>query len=322
MPLPSSASSRSIIGHLSTFIAVAEARSFRGAAEAIGRSQPAVTAQINQLEELLGVRLFTRTTRQVAPTLAGRELLERARRLVVEADTLVRDFRSQSELTGGRLAISVAPTVASGLMARALVLFEREFPGIAVSIREDLGDAMFEALRSGEVEIGVGPYAQVPERLAFRPILEQPFLLIVPRGHELARRRGLRFRDLDGQPLVCPSRGTTARALLERAAGDSGFVLVAKCEATQYQTIAAMVAAGLGLTVMPLVDQRILEALDLVAVPFADTDLFREVGLISRRNEELSAPARAFLNLLSVLSSSPQEIGGTGLRPLSARPFE
>ena len=58
------------------------------------------------------------------------------------------------------------------------------------------------------------------------------------------------------------------------------------------------------------------------AVPFADADLFREVGVISRRNEELSAPARAFLNLLSVLSSSPQEIGDTGLRPLSARPFD
>lgn len=322
MPPPSKISPRSIIGHLTTFIAVAEARSFRGAAEAIGRSQPAVTAQINQLEALLGVRLFTRTTRQVSPTLAGRELLERARRLVVDADALVRDFQSQGELTGGRLAISVAPTVASGFMARALMRFEREFPGIAVSIREDFGEAMFEALRSGEVEIGVGPYAQVPDRLGFRPVLEQPFLLIAPRGHELARRRRLRFREIDGLPLVCPSRGTTARALLERSALENGFTLVAKCEAMQYQTIAAMVTAGLGLTVMPLVDQRVLDALDLVAVPFADADVFREVGVISRRNEEPSAPARSFLNLLSALSSSPQEIGDTGLRPLSARPFD
>lgn len=309
--------SRSIIGHLTTFVAVAETGSFRAAAEQIGRSQPAVTAQINQLEALLAVRLFTRTTRQVTLTPAGRELLERAKRLVAETDALIRDFRSQDALITGRLAISVSPTVATGMMSRALVRFERAYPGIAISMREDFGPEMVDALATGHVELGVGPYPDVPERLAFRPILEQPFLLIVPRGHALARRGRLRFRDLDGQPLVCPSPGTTARRLIEAAARDCGIVLSVKCDTMQYQTVTSMVAAGLGITVMPLVDPRILDALDLIALPFADLDPFREVGVLSRRQEELSPAARAFLDLLSLVAGDLEELRDTGLRPLS-----
>lgn len=309
--------SRSIIGHLTTFVAVAETGSFRAAAEQIGRSQPAVTAQINQLEALLAVRLFTRTTRRVTPTPAGRELLQRAKRLVVETDELIRHFRSQDALITGRLALSVSPTVATGMMSRALVRFEGAYPGIAISIREDFAPQMVDALSTGHVELGVGPYPDVPERLVFRPILEQPFLLIVPRGHPLARRARPRFRDLDGHPLVCPSRGTTARRLIEATARDCGITLSVKCDTMQYQTVTSMVAAGLGITVMPLVDPRILDALDLVALPFADRDPYREVGVISRRQEDLSAAARAFLDLLAVLADDPEELRDTGLRPLS-----
>lgn len=317
MVLRPNLAARSIIGHLTTFVAVAETRSFRAAAEQIGRSQPAVTAQVNQLEALLGVRLFTRTTRQVTPTLAGRELLERAKRLVVETDELVRDFQSHGELTSGRVALSASPTVAIGLLSRALVHFEQEYPGIAVSIREDFADEMFEALSTGHVEIGIGPYAEVPERLVFRPVLEQPFLLIVPRGHALARRRRLKFRELEGEPMVCPTRGTTARSLIERAARQAGFALTVKCDTMQYQTVASMVAAGLGITVMPLVDRRVLAALDLVALPFADLDLYREIGVISRRNEEPSASAQAFLALLSRLTADVESLERNGLRPLA-----
>ena len=191
--------------------------------------------------------------------------------------------------------------------------------GISVSIREDFGDEMFEALQTGHVELGLGPYANVPERLAFEPILEQPFLLIVPRGHALARRRRLRFAELEGQPLVCPAKGTTARALIEKAAREQGFGLTVKCDTMQYQTVASMVAAGLGITVMPVVDQRILSALDLVALPFADLDLYREVGIISRRHEALSASAHAFLDLVTVLTADPVALAETGLRPRAAR---
>ena len=311
---------RPIIGHLATFIAVAETRSFRRAAELVGRSQPAVTAQIRQLEGLLGVALFTRSTRQVVPTVAGVGLLDRAKKLVAETERLVRDFQSQAQLMSGRIDVSVSPTVATGMIARSLVLFEREYPRIDVSIREDMAADMVEALQTGDVELGIGPYRDVPERLTFRPLFEQPFYLILPADHAIARQGKAAFRDLAGLPLLCPARGTTARGLIESAAAEAGIAVHAKYEAMQYQTLLAMVSAGLGVTVMPLIDRRILTALGLVAPDFEDVRLSREVGAISRLSEQLSGPAMAFLNLLGLMSSHDQGADLTGFWPLSAPP--
>jgi len=315
--VPSIATHRALIERLATFIAVHDARSFRAAGEAIGRSQPAVTAQINQLERQLGVQLFVRTTRQVSPTLAGRELIDRARRLVAEAETLVRDFLARNELTSGRLALSVSPTVASGLIARALAPFRQEFPAVATSIREDMADAMFAALEAGDVEIGVGPYDAPPTALRFIPVLEQPFFLIAPRGDAIAAGRRPRFQDLADTPLILPSSGTTARRLLTETADRLGVRLQAVAEATEHQTIAAMAAAGLGVTVMPIADRRVLDALGLAATPFADVDIARPVGVLMRKNAELSPAGRAFVQLLSVLPATPEALESNGLRALS-----
>jgi DNA-binding transcriptional LysR family regulator len=165
--------------------------------------------------------------------------------------------------------------------------------------------------------MGIGPYKDVPERLVFKPLLEQPFFLILPADHALARRGHIEFRELEGLPLLFPATGTTARALLEGAARSAGISLHAKYEALQHQTLVSMVSAGLGVTVMPLTDRRVLTALGLVALPFQDIRLHREVGVISRRHEQLSPPATAFLRLLLIMSGSDQAIGETGLRALS-----
>jgi len=289
---------RPIIGHLATFIAVAEARSFRRAAERVGRSQPAVTAQINQLEAMLGVQLFTRTTRQVRATPVGAELLARAKRLVAETDQLVRDFQDRADLESRRLSLSVSPTVAAGIMARLLVAFEKDHPRVTVSIREDLGPDMVEGLENGEVEFGIGPYSSVPKRLSFRPLFRQPFFLILPRSHPLARRRKVELADLEGLDLLCPAKGTTARTVLEEVADARRVAIRPKYEALQYHTLIAMVAAGLGVTVMPMTGRPLFEALGLEALSFADADLSRDVGLLTLRDQALSPIATDFVDLL------------------------
>jgi DNA-binding transcriptional LysR family regulator len=298
MPIRPNIASRPIIGHLATFIAVAETRSFRRAAERVGRSQPAVTAQINQLEAMLGVRLFTRTTRQVRTTPVGDELLARAKRLVAETDQLVRDFRDRADVESRRMTVSVSPTVAAGIMARLLVAFEKDHPKVGVSIREDFAPDMVEGLENGEVDFGVGPYSSVPKRLTFRPLFRQPFFLILPRGHTLARHPNVRLADLDGLDLLCPARGTTARSVLEEAADAKGVDIRPKYEALQYHTLIGMVAAGLGVTVMPMTSRPLLDALGLQALAFSDADLSRDVGLITRRDETLSPVATDFVDLL------------------------
>lgn len=311
--------SRQIVNHLITFIAVAETRNFRRAAELIGRSQPSVTAHIGQLEELLGVPLFTRTTRQVIPTTAGTTLLLRAKCLVNEAEKLIGDLQSQATLMQSRLSVSVSPTVCARLMPRFLGLFQAEHPNVHVTFREDMGPEMFEALQTGKVEIGVGPYSQVPDSLKFEPLINQPFFLIMRRDHPLARIGHARVADLEGLDLICPPRGMTARDILDKVVERQGFSIQPKHEAAQFITLAGMVSLGLGMTVMPLSNRRILESFDLVALPFIDAEIIREIGVLTRRGEPLTPPASAFKRLLVLTTGSEGELLEEGWQPLTSR---
>jgi len=319
MTITSHSPSRQIINHLITFIAVAETRNFRRAADLIGRSQPSVTAHIAQLEDLFGVPLFDRTTRQVIPTAAGTALLQRAEILVNEAEKLVRDFQSQAISAKGRLSVSVSPTVCARLMPRFLGLFQAEHPHVLVSFREDMGPEMIESLQTGNAEIGVGPYNRVPDSLQFEPLINQPFFLIMRRDHPLARSGHAEVADLEGLDLICPPRGMTARDILDLAVERNGFELQPKHEAAQFITLAGMVSQGVGMTVMPLSNRRILEAFDLVALPLVDADISREIGVLSRRREPLTPPASAFKRLLFLTTGSEGDLLEEGWRPLTPK---
>jgi len=319
MVMSSKVATRQIVNHLITFIAVAETRNFRRAAEVIGRSQPSVTAHINQLEDLLGMPLFTRTTRQVIPTAAGTTLLLRAKTLVNEAEQLVRDFQSRTMLAQSRLSVSVSPTVCARLMPRFLGLFQAEHPNVVVSFREDMGPEMLDALQGGNVEIGVGPYKRVPDPLKFEPLIMQPFFLIMRRDHPLARVGHATIADLEGLDLICPPRGMTAREVLDEAVERQGFAVQPKHEASHFITLAGMVSEGLGMTVMPLSNRRMLESFDLVALPFVDAEIGREVGVLSRRGDPLTPPAAAFKRLLFLTTGDEGELLEEGWHPVKGR---
>jgi LysR family carnitine catabolism transcriptional activator len=311
MPLRPEIISRQMFGHLSTFVAVAETLSFRQAAEIVGRSQPAVTSQINQLEQLLGVRLLVRTTRQVRLTAAGAELLSRAKKLLTETHRLVRDMQSHADLLTGQVVASFAPTIAISLVPRVLSAFENEYPGIRVMLREDLGPEMFEEVQTGRVDFGIGPYSRVPDRLTFKPIFEQEFFLILPATHPLAIRGHARVDDMADLNLLCSAAGSTAREMLDEATQAEGIVIRPKYEALQYPTLFALASAGFGATVMPAVNPDLLEALGLKAVPFRGVRLARSIGMITRRDEALAPAAAAFVRLL--LLTAEQEGDQLGL---------
>jgi len=283
---------------LSTFVVVAETLSFRQAAAMIGRSQPAVTAQIQQLEEFLGVSLFIRSTRQVRLTGAGAELLERSKKLLVETDRLVSDFRSHAMVSKGQVVVSFSPTVAFGLFPPTLKAFEQEYPNVRVLLREDLGPEMFAALQMATVDFGIGPYHNVPDTLEFQGIFEQDFFLILRKEHPLSIRGYARFSDLTSMDLLCSAIGSTARAVLDEAFKSNGLTFKPKYEALQYPSLFSMTAAGFGATVMPIVNADLLAAMNLKAIPVRGIRMSRTVGLITRKGEDLSPASTAFLRIV------------------------
>ena len=310
--LPSSASRRAdtivtapvrrvppqMLGHLTTFVAVAELLNFRQAARALARSQPAVTAQIHQLEGELGTKLFHRSTRNVRLTPQGETLLVRARKLLADAAGVVDEVRAEQGGGGRRIAVSFSPTLAVSLVPDILARVSCEMPRLRLLLREDLGAEMFAAVQTGAVDFGIGPYIRVPSGLDFRPILEQELYLIFKDTHPIARNAAPRVRDLEALDILCSARGSSARDVLDRAAMAEGFVVRPRYEALQYPTLFSLASAGLGVTVMPKVDSRILEALSLVARPLSDRRLRRTIGVISRREERLSPDADAIIDTL------------------------
>ncbi|AWB32789.1 LysR family transcriptional regulator [Orrella marina] len=296
---------------LASFVVVAETLNFRKAANIIGRSQPAITAQIQQLEEYLGVSLFVRSTRQVRLTVAGADLLDRSKKLLVDTDRLVADFRSHASVDKGQVYVSFAPTVAFGLIPPSLKVFQEHYPNVKVLLREDLGNEMLSAVSGGSIDFGIGPYKSVPGGVSFEPIFEQPFFLIILQDHPLAARGFARPKDLVSLNLVSSSIGTTAREVLDKAARENGLTFDIRYEALQYPTLFSLAAAGLGATVMPAVNPELLKALGLVAIPIRSLRMSRTVGLIRRVGEKLSPAADAFLR--TVILTVEQERRHLGL---------
>ena len=302
---------RQIMGLIATFVAVADLGSFKRAAERVGRSPAAVSGQIAQLEDIVGVRLLVRTTRSVRLSDAGEEFLIRGRRILNETDRLLRDFKGNTAAFSGSVELSVSPTIAVSIIPEAIKRIEAEQPDVKVSLLEALRTDMLNSVESGAVDFGMGPYSDVPEVLEFSPLFEQEFKLILPETHPIARRGFAEAGDLRHLHLMCPSVGSTARGVLDELARRAEIKLMPRHESMQYPTLYALVAAGLGATVMPVVDPRLLDASRLVALSFKDQRASRTIGKISRRGETLSPVAD--LLLATVVNTAAKNADRLGL---------
>lgn len=289
---------RQIMGLTATFVAVAEMGSFKRAAEAIGRSPSAVTAQINQLEEILQVRLIVRTTRRIRLTDAGEQFLVRGRRLLNETERLIKDFRGHAAEFSGKVVLSVSPTIAVSLIPKVLENLGQEHPEVKITLMEGLRDDVLSGVETGKVDFGIGPYMDVPQALSFDHMFDQLFRLILPEKHPVARRGYAEPADLADIDLLCPSPGATARNVIEELAAEAGFEVVPRYETLQYPTLYALVAGGLGATVMPVVDPNFLLASRLVAVPFRGRKVYRKIGVIQRRGEPLSPVSKLLIRTI------------------------
>lgn len=286
---------KGLFGHLLSFVVVAEFMNFRLAAEALGRTQPAITTQIHQLESHLGVALFERTTRSVRLTPAGEHLLDRARKLLAQTQQLITDMRTARFGVPNQIMVSVAPTIASTLIPQTLTRFDKSNPEVRVLISEHLGPEMFDALQNRGVDFGIGPYRRVPPGIAFELLFQQPLYLIVHNSHPLVRRGHAKLTDLADLELLCPAPGTTAREVLDQALLTQGVVVQPRYEALQYQTLFVLASAHQGATVMPVVNPDLLTAMSLVALPFEDFPMQRAIGLLTRDGEPLSDMSQALV---------------------------
>lgn len=275
-------------------VAVADTRSFRRAAERCGVSQPSLSAQLAQLEGALGVRLFERDRRRVLPTPAGEGLIERARRVLVDADDLVDAARRSSDPLAGTLAIGVIPTVSPYLLPAAASAIRRAHPRLGIRWLEDKTESLARELHAGRLDAALlALEADLGGPLQRDVIGRDRFVLATPRAHPLAKRtRPARLDELRGATLLLLDDGHCLRdQALAVCAGARTEELAFR--ATSLPTLAQMVSAGAGVTLLPrMAIATEGRRADLAVRPLADDRAFRTLALVWRPSSPLGPALR------------------------------
>ncbi|MFT3915556.1 MAG: LysR substrate-binding domain-containing protein [Anaeromyxobacteraceae bacterium] len=232
-------------------VAVADRRSFRQAAEACRVAQPSLSAQLAQVEDVLGVRLFERDRRRVVTTAAGLAFVARARAILLEADALVDAARTLGDPLAGPLRLGVIPTVGPYLLPEVAPALRARFPRLVFLWTEDKTATLVEQLGRAELD---GALVALEAELGDLPRVvlgKDPFVFAAPAGHRLASaRRSLDPRELDGEQVLFLDDGHCFRdqalAFCSRAgAGEAGY------RATSLATLVQMAAGGAGVTLLP-----------------------------------------------------------------------
>ena len=284
---------------LGVFLSVAENASFRKAADQTHRSMPAVSMQIKQLEEQVGVALFQRTTRKVSLTDEGEKLLISARKALAELEIGLLQIQQSIDLQHGRLSFACVPTVASTRLPLILTTFAKMYPGITVHVRELANLELLDCVRRREVDFGIGPVPENTGELDFSPVFVDEYCAMLPKGYQDKGRDGISLRELCTLPLLMLSDASTFRGHLEKVLSANGLEAKSNYEFAHVNTLIAMAEAGLGVALLPRI--AIPRKTPLKVVRVVKPGLSRTISVSTIRGHTLSPSASRLVDLFSQL---------------------
>ncbi len=282
------------IHQLRYFVAVAEEGNFSYAADREHVSQPSLSQQIQKLEAELGQQLFDRLPRSVVLTEPGRHLLEYARQILTDIADARRSVGALDGEVAGRLSVGAIPSISLYLLPRLIAGFERAYPKVTFELFEDTTAKLAERLEEGTVDVVLASSGDERPTLAQHSLGKEPLLMLLPEKHRLARKKTIAWSDLASEKFLLlheiHSLSITVRRLLAANHLKPEVVL----QGAQLATIAAMVAAGLGVTVVPEMMVHTDFVKGCVAVPFARPVPTRELILLRNPLRFESKAAAAF----------------------------
>ncbi|HKQ16591.1 MAG TPA: LysR substrate-binding domain-containing protein [Steroidobacteraceae bacterium] len=233
------------------FVALAETRHFGKAAERSYVSQPTLSAQIKKLETYLGVQLIERQPRKVALTETGVKILPIARRIVQESDEIVSLARNEHDPLSGKLKVGLIPTIGPYLLPLITRKLRKQLPRLKLMLYEHQTQPLLEKLRAGDIDLGILALPVPLDGLEARSLYDENFTLAVPTNSPLAKRAHVKIDDLTGETLLLLEDG---HCLRDQALDVCSRIDVKESEdyrATSLETLRQMVAAGLGITLLP-----------------------------------------------------------------------
>lgn len=291
---------------LRAFTTLASLKNFTRAAAASHLSQPAFSALIRALEDAVGVRLFDRDTRKVELTAEGRLFLDGATRLLRDFDATLGDLGEHAARRRGRVAIALLPALAAGWLPDVLAAFRAQHPGIELDVADALSEDCVERVRSGRADFALAAIRAGAPELRTEAFCRDRFHLVCRRDHPLARRRRVALADLAGEPFVHLARTSSVRQHIDAAAWPAQMHRV--MEVDQLPTVAGMVRAGLGISVVPSLTLFHFGHAEL-ATRALQPALQRDIWVVRPRDRSLSLAAQALYEF--VLARRPRADAGT-----------
>lgn len=277
---------------LKAFSMVVETGSFRAAASRLAVTQPSFSALIKELERDVEVTLFDRTTRRCVLTDAGKAFYEEIKGALGHLEDAYQYLQDVGKGTRGKLSLAALPSLAAGMVTHKLGEFQRTYPGVRISLSERKNDQILEAVRRGEVELGVGSMLQSDPELDFEPLFTDRLMFVAPRGHPITQMRPV-WKCAEKFDLILMNAGPTEHALkLSKVQRPPAF------EVEHLATALAMVRNGLGVSILPSSVVPTLNMDGLVCLPILGSMATRHLGMVTRKGTRLSTPALAFAALL------------------------
>lgn len=295
---------------LRAFLAVVDAGNVTRAAEMLHLVQPAVTRQIQMLEESLGVRLFGRERQGMVLTNGGHSLESYARRVMLELDRARAEIAGASAGVGGLVTLGLLPSSIDALASMLVAQLAATFPGIQVRIAMGYSGTLQEWLHSGEIDVALLYGAARSPDVQTTPLIEEPLWIIGLPGAKLRSNKPVPLVWLKDKPLVLPSAPHGIRALVDHACAVSNLDLVIAAETNALSVQRSLVLGGHGLTILPpMAVADDLKAGKLVGAPLCGPVLTRTIVLGISTQHAIRKHVRCTIELLIACAKRAVEDG-------------
>jgi DNA-binding transcriptional LysR family regulator len=296
------------LDRLRIFLAVAQLRSFTRAAELVHLTQPGISKHIRQMEEYFGVPLFDRLGRKVVLTQPGEILLEATREVMATVGAAEQRIHDLTGLRAGKLQLGASFIIGLYVLPYVLAAYRKSYPAVEVTLDISISKNIQTKLLANRLDIALVSGEVHDPKLVATEFMTDELIAIVPGNHKWSTKHRIRARELSGETFIQAASGAGVRAVVYERLQAKGIVLRNVLDFVNAEGVKHAVEAGLGISIQPRsIVQREIRAGSLRALRLADIDTKIRHLYVYRKNRHVSKAAKAFLELLSEVSSHPSK---------------
>jgi DNA-binding transcriptional LysR family regulator len=289
---------------LRIFYQTAKYQSCTVAAQKLFITQPAVTAQIKAFEDSCNLRLFKKKGRKIYLTDEGKTLFEYAKKVFEyekEIEDVIEDMR---ELKKGVLRLGTTKTYARAYMPLFISKYRQSYPNIRIHLNEGSSLEMTNSVLDFKNELVIVAKVEENPQIRFVPFCQEEIVVLLPPDHDIAKKESVTLSELAKEPIIMKERGSGTRKCLTEIFAQKGLVPNILMETNNTDFIKQLVLRGDGISfLVKAAVSKELENRELVTIPIEDCQIFTDVNIAYLRNQHLSTPAQAFLDILENLTS-------------------